>query len=154
MSTNDQDKVLDFGLTLLPNRQKASTKCTQLQDKHCRSLSQSCAQQDIGVIFNERSRSGDMVELSSNFIPGPSDVICGRGSSAAQHPGNTRFHSIISSNLMLYSEAQSKLDKSLIVSSIIKSIENGSPPGRFVKQINGLWCEVGDNLTREKCGQT
>lgn len=49
--------------------------------------------------------------------------------------------------------AESRLYKSLVVSSIVDSIRKESPNGGFVKEIDGVFYEVGDHLAREKTGQ-
>jgi hypothetical protein len=54
-----------------------------------------------------------------------------------------------------YSEADSKMDKSLIVSEVVNGIRERSPDGGFIKKDKrtGRWFEVGDHLAREKVGQ-
>jgi hypothetical protein len=95
-----------------------------------------------------------MHKLCSQFVPGPLDVICARGKKATQHSGNQRFRALIKMNLPKYSQASSKLDKSLLVSSIIKAVRQASPDGGFVREEDdGSWYEVGDHFAREKCGQ-
>jgi hypothetical protein len=91
--------------------------------------------------------------LPSSFTPGPLDVICARGKKALQHSGNQRLRVIREMNVERYSAASSKIEKSLIVSSIVDSIREASPNGGFVKEINGVWYEVGSKIAREKCGQ-
>ena len=53
-----------------------------------------------------------------------------------------------------YAEAETKLYKSLVVSSVVEWFRKASPNGGgFVKELNGVWYEVGDHLAREKVGQ-
>lgn len=95
-----------------------------------------------------------MRRLGPNFQgPGPNDVLCARGKSALNHPGNRKFRTMIKDNLENYSKADTKQDKSHIVSLIVDSVRLASPDGGFVKQENGIWYEVGDHIAREKCGQ-
>lgn len=61
---------------------------------------------------------------------------------------------MIEAKLEKYSSATSKLEKSLIVSSIVDSVRDASPDGGFVKKDGGRWYEVGDHIAREKCGQS
>ena len=91
-----------------------------------------------------------------NFTPGPLDVICAPGKEARNHSGNINFRTIIFKKLQDYSKASSKLEKSLIVSSIVDKIRRDSPNGGFVKfnSQTGEWYEVGDHLAREKVGQS
>lgn len=92
-------------------------------------------------------------QLPDSFIPGPVDVICARGKRAFNHTGNRRFRALIEAHLDSYSKASSKIEKSLIVSSIVDSIREASPDGGFVKEEGGHWFEVGDHNAREKIGQ-
>ena len=94
--------------------------------------------------------------LSLNFTPGPLDVICAPGKEARNHAGNINYRNIIKMELENYSKASSKLEKSLIVSSIVDKIRRDSPNGGFVKlnTKTGEWYEVGDHLAREKVGQS
>lgn len=95
----------------------------------------------------------EMRPLAVNFAPGPLDVICARGKAAKNHPGNKRFRHLIHMSLEEYSAAETKLAKSLIVSSIVDNIRLSSPDGGFVREEDGVWYEVGDHVSREKVGQ-
>ena len=96
---------------------------------------------------------GGMKRLPLDFRPTYLDVLCSRGNAVKSHPGNKRFVQLVSDHQQKYATAGSKLEKSLIVSSIIDMIREASPEGGFVKLIDGIWWEVGDNLAREKTGQ-
>ena len=91
--------------------------------------------------------------LPDSFTPGPVDVICARGKRAFNHTGNRRFRALIEAHLDKYEKATSKIDKSLIVSSIVDSVREASPNGGFVREDGGRWFEVGDHNAREKIGQ-
>ena len=75
---------------------------------------------------------------------------------AANHAGNVRFREIIRSKLPQYNASKSKLEKSLIVTTIVDAVRDYSPDGGFIKQDKtpGAWYDVGDALAREKIGQT
>jgi hypothetical protein len=104
--------------------------------------------------LSKRVRSTiEMRALARDFQPGQYDVICARGKRALQHEGNKRFRAMIEKNLSSYSSAANKVEKSLIVSSIIDCVRKNSPHGGFVKEENGQWYEVGDHVAREKTGQ-
>jgi len=61
---------------------------------------------------------------------------------------------MIESNLERYSNAKSKIEKTLVVSNIVDSVRETSPCGGFVKREDeGRWYEVGDLVSREKVGQ-
>jgi hypothetical protein len=98
---------------------------------------------------------GEMTPLSPGFVPGPHDCICGRGKKSFEHIGNQRFRAIVSRHLQKYSGATTKLEKSLLVSTIVDTVRDNSPKGGFVKfaESTGMWHEVGDHLAREKVGQ-
>ena len=85
--------------------------------------------------------------------PGPTDVICARGKRALEHIGNKRYKGLITKHLQVYSDAKTKLEKSLIVNHIIDAVRNASPQGNFIREENGVWVEVGDAVAREKIGQ-
>lgn len=91
--------------------------------------------------------------LAADFVPGPYDVICARGAAAKKHPGNIRFRQIIQQFKPIYSKAETKVDKSLLVSEIVDSVRGMSPNGGFVKKFGNQWMEVGDSVAREKIGQ-
>jgi hypothetical protein len=91
--------------------------------------------------------------LKPGFKPGPFDVICARGKAVKSHQGNIRFNDVLRQNLRKYSEAKSKIEKTLVVSAIIDSVRDASPEGGFVREENGQWFEIGDKVAREKVGQ-
>lgn len=94
--------------------------------------------------------ASEMRPLAINFQPGPKDVICRRGKTAYNH--NKHFRVLIEKHLQKYSNASSKLEKSLVVSDVVDTIREGSPMGGFVRCLDGVWYEVGDSIAREKCG--
>ena len=100
---------------------------------------------------SEPSNSLTLVE-SSSTLSGPFDVICARGKSAFQHPGNQRFRALIETRVEDYASASNKFEKSVIVSQIVDEVRNASPNGGFIRSEKGLWYEVGD-AAREKVGQ-
>ena len=111
---------------------------------------------DIDVLTKKVGKSGTFCGstlLAADFIPGRFDVICARGKHAKQHTGNHRFRQIIEMSLPKYDKATTKLEKSLIVSSIVDSVRQASPNGGFVREEKGRWYEVGDHIAREKVGQ-
>lgn len=98
-------------------------------------------------------QASGMRRLPGFLGPGEYDVICARGKRALGHPGNRRFRAMIEDNLEKYSKANSKLEKSLIVSEIVDAVRESSPYGGFIREEGGVWYEVGDHIAREKCGQ-
>lgn len=94
-----------------------------------------------------------MKKLGAFFRHGPFDVICARGKDAKNHSGNIKFRQRIEESREAYAQAGSRLYKSLVVSSVVNWVREASPNGGFVKEIDGIWYEVGDHLAREKVGQ-
>lgn len=105
-----------------------------------------CQQVRLAVPSDESS------PLPVTFQPRPEDVICARGKSAWNHPGNERFRILLEMNFEKYIKATTKLQKSILVSDIIASVYQGE--GIFVKRSKcGNWFQVGDPIAREKVGQ-
>ena len=96
-----------------------------------------------------------MTPLLPTFVPGEYDVICGRGAKAKHHTGNINFRKHLQQCISEYRQADTKLDKTLVVSDIVEWVRSKSPNGGFVKQVpnndNGEWYEVGDQLVRSCC---
>lgn len=80
------------------------------------------------------------------------DVLCGRGGATNVHPGNRFFRSLISKFRVQYLRSR-KIDKPHISRSVVGEIR--SRKGRFLKkdEKTGVWCEIGDDLAREKTSQ-
>jgi hypothetical protein len=92
-----------------------------------------------------------VMNLPQHMSPSLNDVICARGKDAKLHPGNQRYRQLLSDKLPQYSQLSTKLEKSLLVSEIVDSIQ--SQGGDFMKQINGQWVPVDEAVAREKIGQ-
>ena len=89
-----------------------------------------------------------LTRLGSDFRPGPFDIICARGMEARLH--NEQFHEKIKESVDAYTNAESKLYKSIVVSSAVEWFRKASPNGGFVKESRGSWYRVSDFLAREK----
>jgi hypothetical protein len=109
---------------------------------------------DLAKNVRAASTCDEMTPLPAHFKPGSMDVICARGKQAHSHPGNRRFRLSVSMILERYSKAMTKIDKSLIVSSVVDTVRQASPDGGFIKKQGGCWFEVGDHIAREKVGQS
>ena len=102
------------------------------------------------------SSTGIAVPRPLGREPGPTDVICARGKRALNHEGNRRFRQLVEHHMEAYSQASTKMEKSLLVSQIIDSIRYAEPPGGFLRERDDQarsWYEVGDAVAREKVGQ-
>jgi hypothetical protein len=112
----------------------------------------------INDLKSQRTQSALKIEserqlLAANFVPGPYDCICARGKAAASHAGNVRFRGLIHRFKNQYAQANSKVEKSLVVSEIVDAVRGMSPQGGFIKKFGNTWYEVGDSVAREKIGQ-
>jgi len=88
--------------------------------------------------------------------PLQNDVICARGRTYWDHPGNQLYRKLISLAKNQYSKAPNRLGKSLIVSEIIRHIHEAN--GRFMKKASrkegDKWVECNLNFVREKVTQS
>merc|ERR1712176_547642 len=86
------------------------------------------------------------------LTPGPFDVICARGKQAYNHAGNRYFRRMINQATEKYSQVESKLQRSMIVTDIVDAIR--SKGNGFLRKNNkGEWVECNDVMCREKVGQ-
>jgi hypothetical protein len=53
--------------------------------------------------------------------------------------GNRRFRILIDLNMQKYKDAKSKIEKSLIVMTIVDAVREGSVTGGFVRMVRLLW---------------
>ena len=123
------------------------------------------ATMDMTMIGNSsHSISGNsllnaMTLLPETFQPGPFDVLCGRGRTCKDAPGNKAYREIIMNHLQVYAASTTKLAKGQIISNIMDQIKqqcyeyHRDKIGGFVKQSNGRWYDVGEFLAREKTSQ-
>ena len=84
------------------------------------------------------------------------DVVCGRGKSQYERPGNRRFLDIINKYVESYKSTKYKKHKATVLCNIVHEVRigDGRTAARFVKQKeDGTWWEIGDSLARDKAGQ-
>lgn len=98
------------------------------------------------------SRRGIRTRLPKDFAPEQHTVLCGRGKEYTSSNGNKHLKLLVYKYLAQYSEAQSKIDKSSIVSEIMGQIKGLCSEAAFVKQEKEVWWEVDDAFAREKIG--
>ena len=84
--------------------------------------------------------------LSEDYSPNNYSVLCGRGREFFNAIGNRRFRVIVSIFLERYSKADTKSQKSQIVSDVVDMVRSSG--GGFVKLEHGRWYEVGDSVAR------
>ena len=92
--------------------------------------------------------------LPPDFQPSNYDVICGRGKGCSSWIGNRRFRVTIAMNKERYIQAPTKVDKSLVVDQIVKTIKAASPDGGFIRKDaeTGRWCKISTQQARDKVG--
>mmetsp|Transcript_8785 Transcript_8785/g.16768 ORF Transcript_8785/g.16768 Transcript_8785/m.16768 type:complete len:243 (+) Transcript_8785:119-847(+) len=87
---------------------------------------------------------------SSIAEPTKADVLCGKDTTLARHPGNQRFREKIQTELPRYLQARSKQEKMKITKSIVQyiTVKLGS---RFLKsKPDGKWVEIDGQAARDK----
>ena len=104
---------------------------------------------DIPATHDEvQPSAGGPVEQPTDF-----DVLFGRGGLTNAHLGNRRFRDVIALHRPDYIRAI-KMDKPAVARRIVRSIRQGTPPGRFLKKADdGHWYDVGDRTAAEKTSQ-
>jgi hypothetical protein len=89
-------------------------------------------------------------QLRVDFKPCAYSVVCGRGIHTFYHVGNHRFRILARKFVVRYSQADTRVAKSAIVSEILALVRQAG--GIFCKYKRGVWLEVGDRNAREKVG--
>lgn len=101
-----------------------------------------------------RSERGPSVPQSVASLPDinilANDVLLGRGGGTNRHTGNIFFRDLVSEHQPAYVQAR-KRDKTLIAKSIVAHVR--SKNGRFLREENGKWIDVGDKKAAEKASQ-
>ncbi|CAB9502989.1 Nitrilase family, member 2 [Seminavis robusta] len=100
------------------------------------------------------SESEDQL-LPRSFHPDSWTVVCGRGRECYDHTGNRRLRVLVDAYVDRYVAAINKMQKSLIVSSIVDSVHEASSSEGFVKRdpATNYWVTVSEDTAREKVGQ-
>mmetsp|Transcript_3182 Transcript_3182/g.4597 ORF Transcript_3182/g.4597 Transcript_3182/m.4597 type:complete len:104 (+) Transcript_3182:57-368(+) len=89
--------------------------------------------------------------LPSYFSPSNLDVIVGTGREPRNHEGNSQLRETLMRFIKRYSNADNKLEKTLIISEIVAAVQEESPTSTgFVKKVEGQWYAVDDLHAREK----
>jgi hypothetical protein len=87
--------------------------------------------------------------LPEDYTPGDNDVVVGKGKKYFRHLGNEMLRQMAASMIADYDKSCTKLDKSLIISSVVDRIRAS---GMFVKfdPSSGRWLVAEELLCREK----
>ena len=108
------------------------------------------SQQSALLEFVAACTNSKPMKLPEEFQPRDFDILCGRGRGVWEHPGNRRFKSLIEAQAEKYATARNKMDKGVVVASIVDSIrEEGI---LFVKKDSKSqrWVDIGEYQAREK----
>jgi hypothetical protein len=102
----------------------------------------------------KKSKTPDKTKtaLPLDFEPASYTVLCGRSRECYEWVGNRRFRTICNMYLQQYLDTQSKLEKSRIVTAVMKAIREGKKSGVFCTFENGRYYEVSQRTAREKVG--
>ena len=85
------------------------------------------------------------------IVPAHADVLLGRGRPFQLHLGNMRLSQSVTSLLPVY-ESHTKHEKTAMTKKIVEEIKRGG--GRFLKQNDGVWEEVSDQVALNKISHT
>lgn len=90
--------------------------------------------------------------LPSGYVVSNDDVICGRGSECFHHVGNQRFRRMIADHLDQYQQAETEIDKNIIISTVLDDILRTIPIGGFIKKdlLTGQYVKLDYFASREK----
>jgi hypothetical protein len=90
--------------------------------------------------------------LPISFSPHSYSVICGRGRVRSSTLGNLHLQSVVERHMLEYSQAQSKNEKSSIVSDILEIVRGGCPDGRgaLIRNKKNRWIELSELDARHK----
>jgi hypothetical protein len=91
--------------------------------------------------------------LPLDFQPSENTVLCGRSRECFESAGNRRFRVLCNSYMQEYLDAPGKVEKSRIVTKIMRTIRQLCPVGAFVSFEGGRWYEVSQRTAREKVGR-
>lgn len=89
--------------------------------------------------------------LADDFAPLAADIVCGRGNFAVNHPGNMVFNEICRSSLDDYASASRRVDKSMVVASVLKEVTEDAG-ARFVKKHRNQWYQMTMEQAHDKIG--
>lgn len=105
----------------------------------------------VASYFSSTSFVNDIGQpLPPDYQVKPEDIVCGRGKSHCNRPGNRRLRELVEAQLPTYQQAKNKLDKTMVLHAIVEQVmESGA---RFVKQKDGAYQELSADQAREKVG--
>lgn len=95
------------------------------------------------------SHSSDESSFRGVDLPGPRDVLLGRGKTVQDHCGNFWLRNVMEPYVEVYKKT-AKLEKNTLAMQVVIQIKKSG--GRFLKRPSehGWWVEVDDEMAREK----
>jgi hypothetical protein len=90
--------------------------------------------------------------LPIDFVPSNYSIICGNKRKYVKSVGNQRLRMLVQSFIPQYSQAEGKLEKSVIVNQVMQIVREACPVGSFVAFEQGRWWQVSERTSREKVG--
>ncbi|CAB9523917.1 Nitrilase family, member 2 [Seminavis robusta] len=93
--------------------------------------------------------------MPAGFVPGPYEILIGRGRRCTNHWGNQRFRHMIETELEGYAAAECKRHKSSIIGRVLADIKKHSPNKGFIKKdvASGRWLAFTDAASRVAIAQ-
>ena len=124
----------------------------QLNRSPCASEVEASTQISLGSTGVKSSTDKTKTLLPEDFSPSNYSVICGNKKKYFDSTGNRRFRVICTMHADEFMKAESKHEKSFVVSTVMKTLRSACPVGTFVTFEKGRWWEVSKRTAREKVG--
>lgn len=101
---------------------------------------------------NRHQQQNADIALPHRYVPSDNDILCGRGKLYSKHLANCKFSASIRANAKRYAHAPKRIDKSLVVSSVVSKLQDAGL--RFIKQDRKSmhWFVLNDDAIHEKTG--
>jgi hypothetical protein len=78
--------------------------------------------------------------------------LCGRGKGCSNHDGNKIFSAAILVNISRYADAEKRIEKSIVVSTVVTSLRDKGAQFLKFDEKTERWYDIGDRQAREKAG--
>mmetsp|Transcript_86320 Transcript_86320/g.249299 ORF Transcript_86320/g.249299 Transcript_86320/m.249299 type:complete len:513 (-) Transcript_86320:61-1599(-) len=145
----------DFHLAWIQKRKEVE-ECQPIPYQP-RNASPSYPQNGTSPFSLERSVTESTSPVPQSFgqirDPRPSDILCGRGKTVVEHPGNAWFRDLVDKTMMQY-ESCTRTEKASLGAMIVTMVKDAG--GRFLKPEDDgdYWEEVDDHTARKKVAHT
>jgi hypothetical protein len=102
----------------------------------------------MGWLQKRKQLEGAMDSTLRIMVPGPFDVLVGRGRFIQEHAGNLCYRHIVESHMEKYEQATKRVEKTDLTAEVVKVVNERG--GRFLKQDGGGWTEINVDSARDK----